>query len=261
MLEDRSVSQPSEADQWETVKQGPDTIVRVLRYGVFLVLATTLMVVVYALLTYFVTPQAPRTRVEALLAQTAPAVKKNPADGKVWADYVQALYVSGDTDEAYTALKQAYKSTKGRGVLVLYNVELSMLIKDGRNQEALEKSTKYVQEDIYWRVTSADEQAKKKIAVTIDRQDNDTTVELFTLRATAEGNLGQWKEAVVSLDNALKLVPEAADVIMLRGWAKLGAKDKAGAKRDFEKALRYLPNDASAKRGLAAATASTTKKK
>ena len=105
------------------------------------------------------------------------------------------------------------------------------------------------------RIVRAEEAAANKqkgIAVPIEAAYNEPTIRAFLLRATAESALGRHKEAVMDYGNALVLDPKAADILILRGWAKYNAGDKKGAREDFEKAARFLPDDPSAIAGLRA---------
>jgi tetratricopeptide (TPR) repeat protein len=142
---------------------------------------------------------------------------------------------------------------KDSSILWDNNQELDMLIRDGKNAEALKKSTAYVQKDVDLRAKTQQEYAGRGISVPLEAQDlaNQTTIQLFLLRASAQMNLEKFDDAVVSYNNALKMSPMAADVLALRGWAKLESGDKKGAKKDFEASLKYLPDNESATEGLA----------
>ena len=59
---------------------------------------------------------------------------------------------------------------------------------------------------------------------------------------------------------ALQLDDKAADLVTLRGWAKLRAGDKKGAAKDFQNALKFLPGDASATNGLKESQSATATK-
>ncbi len=78
---------------------------------------------------------------------------------------------------------------------------------------------------------------------------------MLVLQGGGAGNMGKWKDAVKTLDYAIELDPLGADLHTLRGWAKLRAGDKAGAKKDFQKALAYMPDNTSAAQGLKEASA------
>jgi tetratricopeptide (TPR) repeat protein len=226
--------------------------VRLLTLAVFFTIVCILSLLVYALLAGVFMPPAPRTRAEAVLAEAKAAVGANPGNGKAWANYAEAMYATGDKSGAFAAITQANKQVKDTTILLVNNAELHLLLLDGQNAEVVKRSTKYVQKDIDLRAAVADKNITKGIAVPLDMQDNASTVDLFTLRGTAEGNLKKWKDAATDYGNALKIDPQAADVQILRGWASLYAGDMVAAKADFENALRFLPGDRSATDGLAA---------
>ncbi len=245
------VTAPALAEEPAIGRESGDRVVRLLTHGIWFTIVTILCVLLYALLSGVVNPPAPRTIAESTLYSMSALVKQRPTDGKAWADYVEALYATGDKAGAWAALKEGRKKVEHYRTIRQLNVaEVHLLILDGKNKEAVDKSTTYIQNDIDIRTQENARNFERLIVVPYMQQDNAPTVRMFVLRATAQGNLKQWKDAIVSFDNALKLQPEAADVIVMRGWAKVEASDTAGAKKDFEEGLKYLPNDATALRGL-----------
>lgn len=246
----------------EEVPQSPDRLIGLLRFGILFIIVTILSLVLYGLLAGVFMPPAPRTRAEDVLARTAAEVKAKPKDGKAWADYAEALYATGSKDEAREVLKQARKNVKSRSIREVNNAEVHLLILDGKNAEALKLSTEYIQIDFAIRSADASANAQKLISVPLEAYPNGPTITSFILRATAETNLKKYKDAVADYGNALVLDPQAADVQIMRGWARIAAGDKKGAKQDFEQGLRFLPDDPSGRRGLEALkSAETTKSK
>jgi tetratricopeptide (TPR) repeat protein len=79
-----------------------------------------------------------------------------------------------------------------------------------------------------------------------------TRVSVDTALQVAEACMGleRYDEAVNLYDYALRLEPTAADIVSMRGWARLAKGDKAKAKADFAQALEYLPDDPSALKGM-----------
>ena len=61
---------------------------------------------------------------------------------------------------------------------------------------------------------------------------------------------GDYEKQIEMLDIAISGMPTAADLILWRGQLKLAQGDNAGAIEDFNNALRFLPNDEEALRGL-----------
>lgn len=236
----------------EYVDQGPDRVTQVLKWAILFVVVCIAVLAVYAVVAGVVMPPAPRTQAEALLNSGEAAVQKNPGNGKAWAQYARVLYLTGSKDEAWDALKRARKAVKDETILWVNVQEVDMLLTEGKDEDVLKKSKDYIQQDINFRGKANAELGAKGIKAPLEAIDNEPTIQMFVMRATAEGNLKKYKDAVRDLDNALVLDPQAADIIALRGWAKLNAKDKKGAKADFETALKFLPDNQSAQSGLEA---------
>jgi len=62
----------------------------------------------------------------------------------------------------------------------------------------------------------------------------------YGLRANAEFNLGNYKEAIVDCDRAIAIVPHVA-YFARRGMARIALKDYRGAIDDFDAAIRIEP--------------------
>ena len=72
------------------------------------------------------------------------------------------------------------------------------------------------------------------------------------MKEEALAALGKTKEAIKALDLYLKEKANStdADVLIRRAALKAQIGDKAGAKADYQTALKYLPNDPTALAGL-----------
>lgn len=232
-------------------RSGGDPLVRKLILAILFLVVSILSVIIYALATGVVDQPAPRTKAESVLFTNAALVRERPKDGTAWADYAEALYATGDKAGAFSAIKEGrVKAKDSTNIRELNVAEVHLLILEGKNKEAVDKSTAYIQDDIDIRDEQATANFAKLIVVPYMMQDNDATIRMFVLRATAQGNLKQWTDAIQSLDNALQFNPEAADIVILRGYARMNSGDKAGARTDFETALKFLPNDQAATKGL-----------
>jgi tetratricopeptide (TPR) repeat protein len=110
----------------------------------------------------------------------------------------------------------------------------------------------FVKTDAEIRVKERAAQLAQGIDIALDAQtaENQTSIELFLLKATAETNLGKHQDAVKSYDNALLMAPLASDLLVLRADAKYRAGDEKGAKEDYQTALKYVPDLEAAKAGL-----------
>ena len=200
----------------------------------------------YALVVGVFAPPAPRTLVESSLLQAQAAVKKNPGNGQAWAALAGAQWASGDESEAWATLEQGRKKVKDGSIVVMNLMTLRFLSAEGKDAEVIKKGDEYIKAAAKYRITELEKAAAKGIKTPAELNDNSNEIEMLTLKAASQGNQGKWKDAIKTLDYAVELDPLGADLITLRGWAKLRANDRAGAKRDFQKALAYMPDNKSA---------------
>jgi hypothetical protein len=107
-----------------TRKPGDDSVTWWLRFGIFFLIITALVVALYGLMIGYFAPSAPRTASEARLAMLETAVLKNPSSGAAQRDYIQALAASGQDDKAWKQLEQSKKQLKG---LELVHADLAEL--------------------------------------------------------------------------------------------------------------------------------------
>ncbi len=239
----------------EPLESSPDRVSRILLWASIGVGCLIVAVLAYALLTGVFFRSTPRTWAESVRAANESAVKANPGNGQAWADYAEALYAVGDKEGAQEALVRARTQVTDKTIREVNNVDLHLLILEGRNAEALARSQAYLLKDEALLKEEFNANLQKGIRVPDEAQNNSTTIRLLVLRGTAQQNLKKYKEAIQSFNAALALDEQAADIIVLRGWAELGAGDKTSAAKDFKYALQFLPDDASATEGLKKAEA------
>lgn len=228
-------------------------IVTVMRWAALLLASLLILVLTYAMVTRVFFPPTPRTLQESTIARARAMVEKDPSSGRAWAALAGAEYEAGDKALAWKTIHRARDNVADRSILFVNGRELDFLILEHRNDEVIERADEFIATEANYQLKEKAEDAAKNISVPDQVTDNTEAVRLFVLKGTAQGNLGRWKSAVKTFDAALLLTDTAADVVALRGWARLRSGDAAGAKSDFERALRYLPNDPSAKQGLAEA--------
>lgn len=230
-----------------------------LGLGVFFVITSILIFVLYGLLTGVFTQPAPRSSMEASLREDQLAVRTNPADGKSWGNLAHVLYISGDKQGAWNAIATARRSVPAtdNDIIWVNLAQMDLLIRDGKNTDAVAASKAYVKSAVDFLTVDQHNTQNSGTNLSLDQfPETPLVVQLLFLQATAQGNLGQWKDAVASLDSALQLDPLAADILDARAQAKLNAGDKAGAKTDWQKVLTFLPSDQQAQQGLASLSAS-----
>jgi len=245
-----ATEQPASVPVDELIEQEPDRVNRVLLLGIAFLVVSLLCVVIYALLVGVLMPPAPRTLVESSLLEAQAAVKKNPTSGLAWSALAGAQWATGDKNEARESLERARKTVKDHSILLVNVKDLQFLMAEGKDVEAIKQADEYLKIEAKFRTEEMDAARAKGIQVPQVMQNNADSIQLFVIKATAEGNLGKWDEAVKTLDDALLLDDRAADLITMRGWAKLRSGDSEGAQTDFETALKFLPGDESATQGL-----------
>ena len=245
-----AIRKPSAVPVEEFQEQEPDRVVQLLLLGVAFMIVSLLSVIIYALLVGAIMPPAPRTVVESSLLEAQAAVKKNPASGRAWAALAGAQWAGGDEDEARKTLERARRTVKDRTILLVNVKDLQFLMAEGKDEEAIKRAEAYIETEAKVRTEEMDAARAKGIQVPQPMQNNADSIQLFVVKAAAEGNLDRWEEAIKTLDDALLLDDRAADLYRMRGWAKLRSGDAKGAKADFQTALRFLPDDESARQGL-----------
>jgi len=245
-----AAQQSKSASAEELAAQEPNRINRLLIFGIAFLIVSLLCVVIYALLVGVLMPPAPRTLVESSLLEAQAAVRKNPASGLAWSALAGAQWAAGEKGDARDTLQRARKSVKDHSILLVNVKDLQFLMVEGKDEEALKRADGYLKVEAAYRTEEMDASRAKGIEVPQVMQNNAESIQLFVIKATAEGNLGRWEDAVKTLDDALLLDDRAADLLRMRGWAKLRGEDSKGAATDFEAALRFLPGDESAAQGL-----------
>lgn len=237
----------------------PDRVATVLKYAIAFLVVAVICVLLYALVVGVFAPPAPRTLVESSLLQAQAAVKKDAGNGQAWAALAGAQWASGDEAAAWATLEQGRKKVKDGSIVVINVMTLRFLEAEGKNDELLKKANEYIKAASKYRITQLEKDRARGITTPAEMTDNTKEIELLVLQAAALGNTAKWKEAVKSLDYAIELDPLGADLYTQRGWAKLRAGDKAAAKKDFQKALAYIPDNKSAAQGLKEASAKSGK--
>lgn len=239
-------------EEYVEVAPAPDPVANWLKFGILFLAVTALTAVLYALLVGVINPSSPRTAVEARLVVLRNAATSIPESGKARRDYIDALIVSGDMSEAKAQHAKAKKEIKETFEIAYVDLaELDILWAEKKYPEVVTKTTAMVKAEQKRRDDFYKERKKSKniegIEVPVAPM-----VQMLTYQARANGAQEKWTEAVKSLNAALKLDPLAADLLILRADAYIEAGQKDKAKKDFEKALEYIPDFAPALAGLEA---------
>jgi tetratricopeptide (TPR) repeat protein len=226
-----------------------DPLVMYMAYAAAGLVILFLATVVGALATGVIAPTGPRTAAERQLLIASEQVSQG-AVGEAWAPYVDALVATGDLAQARVALAQGRASFDGTSTLSDLDLsEARLLSAEGRYADAAEMAAtamKGFKAPYDRRIAAGGDMAIQAEAAGPEAAYYDAAL----VQAYAYVELKRFGDAVAAFDIFIGGNPTAADVLVDRGNAKVAAKDKAGAEKDFRAALKYVPYDAEAKAGL-----------
>ena len=237
---------PEELPQASRQGMLADPVVRIMVYVSIALVIAYLAAAVGVLGTGVARKTSPRTLAEKEIMMASSQLTPQTA-GDAWAPYINALIDAGDKTGARVALRRARSSaTAGLPVPDLDFTEARLLRLGGDYEEAAalaEKAMKGYKAQLDAIIASSE---SSSTAVALD----DGYYSAALLRAYALREVGRWKDVIAMFDVYIKKNPTAADILVDRGNAKISAKDKAGAEKDFRAALRFVPYDEQAKAGL-----------
>ena len=226
-----------------------DPIVRRLIYVAVGLIVASLVMVLGVILSGVTAPTGPRTLVENELAVAGEAVRSGKASATQWGDYITALVANGRYGQAQGVLDDAKSSIDDSATAVLAVAEVRLLNaqEDYKASIAVANKAQKDADAAYKRALGAGGQ--KALTAKLDGLPEEWFV-LALLKADAYKALGDWKMVLKELDVYITEYPQAADILIDRGNAKVELKDNAGAEKDFRKALRFVPDDKEALAGL-----------
>ena len=226
-----------------------DPVVRFMAYVaiglVILFLATT----VGAILTGVFSPRGARSSAERELLIAAAVATAPGATAEAWAPYVNALVSTGNLRKARAVLNRARVSVVATDAPDLDLAEARLLRAQKRYEQAAamaEKAMKGYESERAARVAASAAATKPADPILLVEDYYNAAL----VKAYALIELRRWEDAVGMFDLYISRHPSAADILVDRGNAKAGMKDKAGAEKDFREALRFVPYDKDAKAGL-----------
>lgn len=231
---------------------GADRTTQWLVWAMVSVALMLVALVAYALLSGAFEPVAPRTAQEDVLAATEASIAEDPTNGAPYASRAEALFATGQKDEAFQVLAGGEAAVKRQNPALLYILRTwtALLNREGRfaeaeavGQRAIKASDDYLE---------AQGTALLKKGVTPVGGNTQTRMSVDTAIQVAEAYMGlkSYDEAIDLYAYALHLEPTAADILSMRGWAYIEKGDKTKAKADFQQALAYLPGDPYATSGM-----------
>ncbi|MDO8963216.1 MAG: tetratricopeptide repeat protein [Coriobacteriia bacterium] len=194
-------------------------------------------------------PQPPRTSQERQLSVLSALITTKPTDQYVWADYIQALVDTHQYGRALTVIAQA-RTAIGDAPQVDVQEARYHYLRDDR-QRALSLLEGTVARIEARRAEKREANMRKGTSGEIVKLDTEAMVKALLLTARIHADLGRLDEAIVALTRALKDDPSMADVLIARGdlYARKNAVDLAA--EDYRAALRFMPDNAAARAGLA----------
>jgi tetratricopeptide (TPR) repeat protein len=224
-----------------------DPIVRVMAWAAAGLLTLYLVVVVSALLTGVLTSPAPRTASERSLDAAQSAVKAGDHSAKALADYANALIEVQQFGAAQDVISTAPKTALGTPTadVEVAQARLYLAEKDyAKSQSEADTAMKIIK-------TAFDAQvAKAGLNVAKTQGISNNYYDALLIKGAAAAAAGDPRGAIKAFDAYLEHDGFASDVLVQRAQAKLKIKDVAGAKADFQAALKYTPDYQSAIDGL-----------
>lgn len=223
----------------------------VVRYMSFSAIGLVVLFLVTIIAAYFMGVLGnplPKTRYQRDLIVAEEAVSKAPQSSGLWHTYITLLIQDGQYRKAQDTIDRAKTVVKDEAStqeLSMAQAELYFGTKDYKKavtttDDARKKIKK--EYDLAVKKTGSEESMGKEI--------NQNYWEILILKAEAQVKLDKPRDAIKTLDEYLKVFPDAADVTIRRGDLKVQVGDKTGAAKDYRTALKYMPGDKNALAGL-----------
>lgn len=221
-----------------------DPVASTLLVGILLMLIVLLGAV--GSLVWYTTVQnkAPRSEAERNLVRAEAETKRNPKDYKNWGLLALAQANMGRFADAEASIASGRK-VADNGTLAVVYADIARLKGDlGEAIYRYEAAKKKAVAE--YAARKAELEAKGVLATEPNRALIEATVGQGQVYLAG----GRYKEAKAQFDAALKLEPRMADVLVQRGDVEAKLGDEAAAKKDYETALRFVPQMPAALKGL-----------
>jgi tetratricopeptide (TPR) repeat protein len=217
-----------------------DPVVRLMGVVAFVIVIAYLVVVASALMTGVLSSSAPRTAAERDLDFAESAVKSGDNSAKAIAAYANALIGVGQYGQAQVVIDGTPNAAKGSP---LADVQLAQV-------------TLYYSQKDYARAISAADVTLKVIKTNYDADLkkpgmnasksyglDDNYYAAMMMKGLSQQASGDLKGALASYDEYLSKNPMESNILVYRGQVKQQLKDAAGAKADFQAALKFDPTN------------------
>jgi len=249
-----SGTQPDEVVVPATVAKPPkgDPVVQALTVTILIIVALTLVTVIYAIVGGVFGSGSPKTMGENKLMNTAAAIKAGNKDPQVWVAYISALI----GDRQYQLAQETIE--RGKKTLAKQDVNQDMVYMQATLDEAQGNNDKALAtaELAIKAIKKANEEAKVNYKKTgnptesMILEDNASYWDLLLLKAALLEKKSEWKKALAVYDEYLSVKETAATVFTQRGNVKEKLGDKKGAEADYRQTLVFISDNKDALAGL-----------
>jgi tetratricopeptide (TPR) repeat protein len=224
-----------------------DPLVRIMLWATFGIVILYLAAVLGALAMGVLNTSVPKTASERALAFTESAVQGGDHSSKALADYVNALIDVRQFGKAQGIIDNAPKSARltAAADLEVSQARLYYARKDyTASVKAADEAMKVIQKQYEAELKKPGTNAAK--AYGLDANYYDASL----IKGLAQQAAGDYKAAIASYTVYLEKNPMESNVLVSRAEAKLKLNDTAGAKADYQAALKFVPDHAEALAGL-----------
>jgi tetratricopeptide (TPR) repeat protein len=193
---------------------------------------------------------APRSYEDYTVIAEKKELAESDDQGKAqaWANYIIALATNGQVGEAKAQLAEAQAANLDvERTQALKYAEARLFEIEGNPDQAVALYEELSKEllDAYTAEEKKGGDGNWALAFGIPLNYTESQLRLAGISMEKK----DWSAAIGYLDTYLKENPTDAGVLIDRGNAKLDEGDKKGAVKDFDKALKFLPNDEEALAG------------
>jgi len=246
--------EPEELQEEETEyieeQSSRDRVSTILTVAIFVVVLGVLTVVGYAVVAGWLNPPAPRTVGEATLVAAQAAVAANPSDGGAWQAYITSLMAANQNAKAAQAIAMAQKAVKDESITSVNVAVVQYLASQGKFDQALQTANAAITKDLAFRQAELKNLRANGVLAAESMIPADHLIKLYVLKSQLLDRQKKYDDAVASLTAALQYDQQASDVMTSRGYIYLEMGRKADAKKDFQNALKFIPDYAPALSGL-----------
>lgn len=226
-----------------------DPLVRRMTWAAVGLVIVFLVLVLSALLTGVIGSTGPRTLTEKELAVSRAAVESGSANLDDWSTYIASLIENGQYGRAKSVIKQGRESVNDSQTADFSLAEARLYRAQKKYEDAIEaadKTMKQIKSEHDKIIAAGGPQSKTVEVLGLD----DNYYDAALVKAYSYEALGEYDKAIEQFDIYIAKTAGAADILVDRGRAKIKTGDTAGAEDDFRTALKFIPDDAEALKGL-----------